>query len=157
MSFSWQKDAVQDGQSLRELVRGPSKCREKTLINTKFLNSKVCFGGPRSYWNTPKITWFIKKPSRLLDFLFYLLLDPPKCVILSKVYNYGGWATSPLFFEDLVPVWHFRMGLKGQTHQPGCIPPRSNLDPPGSTNVGPPGHLLARFASFMAFWGSFWP
>ena len=33
-------------------------------------------------------------------------------------------------FEDLVPVWHFRMGLKGQTHQPGCIPPRSNLDPP---------------------------
>ena len=28
---------------------GPIKCREKTLINTKFLNSKVCFGGPRSY------------------------------------------------------------------------------------------------------------
>ena len=27
---------------------GPSKCREKTLINTKFLNSKVCFWGPRS-------------------------------------------------------------------------------------------------------------
>ena len=25
---------------------GPIKCREKTLINTKFLNSKVCFGGP---------------------------------------------------------------------------------------------------------------
>ena len=40
----------------------------KILINTKFLNSKVCFGGPRSYWNTPKITWFIKKPSRLLHF-----------------------------------------------------------------------------------------
>ena len=34
----------------------------KTLINTKFLNSKVCFGGPRSYWNTKKITWFIKIP-----------------------------------------------------------------------------------------------
>ena len=32
---------------------GPIKCREKTLINTKFLNYKVCFGGPRSYWNTP--------------------------------------------------------------------------------------------------------
>ena len=31
---------------------GPIKCREKTLINTKFLNSKVCFGGPRSYWKT---------------------------------------------------------------------------------------------------------
>ena len=25
---------------------GPIKCREKTLINIKFLNSKVCFGGP---------------------------------------------------------------------------------------------------------------
>ena len=34
----------------------------KTLINTKFLNSKVCFGGPRSYWNTKNITWFIKIP-----------------------------------------------------------------------------------------------
>ena len=46
----------------------PIKCREKTLIYTKFLNSKVCFGGPRSYWNTTKITWFIKKPSRPLHF-----------------------------------------------------------------------------------------
>ena len=62
-------------------------------------------------------------------------------------FHQSGW----FFFEDLAPVWHFRMGLKGQTHQPGCIPPRSNLDPPGSTNLGPPGHLLARFASFMAF------
>ena len=53
---------------------GPIKCREKTLINTKFLNSKVCFGGPRSYWNTPKITWFIKKPSRLLHWCYTYIL-----------------------------------------------------------------------------------
>ena len=33
---------------------GPIKCREKTLINTKFLNSKVCFGGPRSYLGSIK-------------------------------------------------------------------------------------------------------
>ena len=60
---------------------GPSKCREKTLINTKFLNSKVCFGGPRSYWNTPKITWFIKKPSRLWHFR-----RPPPPPLVVKAY-----------------------------------------------------------------------
>ena len=45
-----------------------SSVEKNTLITTKFLNSKVCFGGPRSYWNTPKITWFIKKPSSFWHF-----------------------------------------------------------------------------------------
>ena len=71
---------------------GPIKCREKTLINTKFLNSKVCFGGPRSYWNTPKITWFIKKPSRLLHFQIFSPRTPSVCpwhISGMRLYCYG--------------------------------------------------------------------
>ena len=34
------------------------------IFHTFFLNSKLWFGGPVSYWNTPTKTWFIKKPSR---------------------------------------------------------------------------------------------
>ena len=40
---------------------------------------KTCFGGPKSYWNTPTKTWFMKNPSS--SFLFPPTPPPPPLVV----------------------------------------------------------------------------
>ena len=64
---------------------GPSKCSKKTLINTKFLNSKVCFGDPRSYWNTPKTTTL--KNKKITTLTINNLKDYNHNIKQSKDYN----------------------------------------------------------------------
>ena len=85
---------------------GPSKCREKTLINTKFLNSKVCFGGPRSYWNTPKITWFIKKPSSFWHFR--------RCMVNNWVFREVWFVWNICNCKYLLLLQRISAGLKWQ-------------------------------------------
>ena len=59
--------------------------RKKTLINTKFLNSKVCFGDPRSYWNTPKTTTL--KNKKITTLTINNLKDYNHNIKQSKDYN----------------------------------------------------------------------
>ena len=76
--------------------------QRKTLINTKFLNSKVCFGGPRSYWNTPKNMNHkkAKQPLTLLIFSRLVLVIQIEIGIIQFSSNI--YPTSPSISQDLL-------------------------------------------------------
>ena len=67
------------------------------------------------------------------------------------------WHFGVILGRSRAPLWQFRMGLKVPTYPPGCVPPSSNINPCSTTNLEPPGQLMAPYASFMAFWGHFGP
>ena len=61
------------------------------------------------------------------------------------------WHFEADFGHSGAPLWQFQIRKMVPTHRPGCFLLRSNLDPRSTTNLEPPGGLMAGYTPFMAF------